>query len=222
MTRRAAAITRDEFLSRAGPNIAKDTWHKPEVRPVEIRGVTALVKDYGRRSFLFRETWGRFMVARETVIFREIDGLPGIPRYLGRLDALAFAMERVEGRECGDVPMKSLSGEFFRRLRDTVLALHARNIFHGDLRQRRNILVGPGEQPFLIDFASGLRVPRDTAVGRILARTDLSGVAKLKRKLAPHLIDDEDRKLLMLDRLRPWKMRRIERRMQKKRAMHDG
>jgi len=222
MTRRAAAITRDEFSARAGPNIAKDTWHKPEVRPVEIRGVTALVKDYGRRSLLFRETWGRFMIARETVIFREIDGLPGIPRYLGRLDPLAFAMERIEGQECGDVPLKSLSPEFFLRLRDTVLAMHARNIFHGDLRQRRNILVGPGEQPFLIDFASGCRVPMDTALGRLLAQTDLSGVAKIKRKLAPHLIDDEDRKLLMLDRLRPWKMRRIERRMEKKRAMLDG
>ena len=222
MTRRSASITREEFLSRAGRNIAKDTWHKPEVRPVEINGVSALVKDYGRRSLLFRETWGRFMIDRETVIFREIDGLPGIPRYLGRVDALAFAMERIEGVECGDVPLKSLSPEFFLRLRDIVLAMHARNIFHGDLRQRRNILVGPGEQPYLIDFASGLRVPMDTALGRLLAQTDLSGVAKIKRKLAPHLIDDEDRKLLMLDRLRPFKMRRIERRMEKKRATLDS
>jgi RIO-like serine/threonine protein kinase len=218
MTRRAAAITREEFLSRAGPNIAKDAWHRPEVRRIDIGGFPALVKDYSRRPLLYRETWGRFMIDRETLIFREIDGLPGIPRYLGRIDATAFAMEYIEGEECGDVALKSLSAGFFVRLADTVRAMHARNIFHGDLRQRRNILVGPGEQPYLIDFASGLRVPRDTALGRFLARTDLSGVAKLKRKLAPHLIDEDDMKLLLLDRLRPWKMRRIERRMERKRA----
>ncbi len=222
MTRRRAAITRAELEARAGPNIARDSWSKPELRPVEIRGTAALVKDYGRRPLLYRETWGRFMIDRETVILREIDGLPGIPRFLGRVDGLAFAMERIRGRECGEIPMKSLSGEFFVRLGDTVRALHERNVFHLDLRQRRNILVGPGEQPWLIDFASGLRVPRDTALGRFLARTDLSGVAKLKRKLAPHLIDDEDRKLLRLDRLRPLKMRRLERRMEKKRAMFRG
>ena len=180
------------------------------------------MKDYRRRALLFRETVGRFLIERETVVFREVDGIPGIPRYLGRLDGLAFAMERIEGRESGKVPLKSLTPEFFVRLRDIVLAMHARGIFHCDLRQRRNILVGPDERPFLIDFASGLRVPRDTSLGRFLAQTDLSGVAKLKRKLAPHLIDDEDRRLLLLDRFRPLKMRRIEGRMEKKRGMLDG
>ncbi len=218
MPRRRAAITREQYESRAGSNIAKDGWSKPEVRPIEIGGVSALVKDYRRRPLLFRETWGRFMIARETVIYGEINGIPGIPRYLGRLDGLAFAMERIDGVESGKIPRKSLSPIFFARLTKTVLAMHARGIFHGDLRQRRNILLGPGEQPFLIDFASGIRVPRDTALGRLLAQTDLSGVAKLKRKLAPDQLTAEDIRLLKLDRLRPWKMRRLERRMERKRA----
>ncbi len=218
MPRLRAPITREEYESRAGLNIAKDGWSKPEVRPIEIGGVFALVKDYRRRPFLFRESWGRFMIARETVIYGEICGIPGIPRYLGRLDGLAFVMERIDGVESGKIPRKSLSPVFFKRLKETVLAMHERGIFHGDLRQRRNILVSPGEQPFLLDFASGLRVPRDTALGRLLARTDLSGVAKLKRKLAPDQLTEEDIRLLKLDRLRPWKTRRVERRMERKRA----
>ena len=222
MPRRLAAITREEYESRAGPNIARNGWDKPEVRPVEIGGISALVKDYRRRSLLYRETWGRFMIDRETLIYGEIDGLAGIPRYLGRVDGLAFAMERIDGCESGEVPHGSLSAGFFERLKEIVLCMHARGIFHGDLRQRKNILVGPGEQPFLIDFASGLRLPRDSAPGRFFAQTDLSGVAKLKRKLAPKLLTEEDIRLLKLDRFRPLKMRRIERRKAKKRARFNA
>jgi RIO-like serine/threonine protein kinase len=217
MARRSAPILRAEYESRAGPNIAKDRWHKPELRPLDIEGRPVLVKDYRRRPLLYRETWGRLMVARETVIYRTLDGIPGIPRYYGRMDALAFMIERIDGPEGGQVEPGSLSPAFFDLLRETVLAMHARGVFHGDLRQRRNILVGPEERPYIIDFASGLRLPRNSALLRFLARTDLSGVAKIRRKLAPDTMTDEDLDLLRMERFRPFRRYRVRRREERKR-----
>ena len=62
---RRAPITREEYEARAGKNIALDRWTKPEVRPVTIRGVPVLVKDFARRPPLWRATVGRVVIARE-------------------------------------------------------------------------------------------------------------------------------------------------------------
>jgi hypothetical protein len=210
--RRRFPLSRAEYEATAGANLARPAWYKPALRPLVFRGIPVLVKDFRPCPLPWRLTWGRLMVARECAIYAALAGLPGIPRFLGRLDADAIAVERVEGRDLSHYRKGTLPAGFVDRLETVVRGLHERGVVHLDLRQRRNILVAAGEAPVLIDFASALRLPKGSALLRVLAVTDRSGVAKLRRKHAPDTLSDDDRRLLRLQSLRPLKAARTRRR----------
>lgn len=208
-------ISRAVYDALAGSSLTSPAWHKPEVRPLRLSGLDLLVKDYRRCHALVRETWGRLMVSREDSIYRTLKGLEGIPRYFGRIDAFAFIVERIDGEEVRGLAPGELGPEFFVRLRGIVDGMHARGVFHGDLRQRRNILRSATGEPCLIDFASALRLPRGSALLGLLAKIDLSGVAKLKRKHLPGELTAEDRALLRQESWRPLKRARLNRRAER-------
>jgi RIO-like serine/threonine protein kinase len=216
MARGPLLISRRGYEARAGANLAKDTWHKPELRPVEVRSTPCLVKDYRRRPLLVRMTYGRAMVRREITVYRALRDLPGIPRLLGEIDAYAFVVERIDGPELGAFAPRELPPGFIETLEATVREMHERGVIHGDLRQRRNILVGPGGRPYLIDFASGIRLSPDFPLFGLLRQMDLSAVAKLKAKHAPETLTPPERRLITLERLRPFRRSRLRRREQRR------
>jgi predicted Ser/Thr protein kinase len=213
---RGAPITREEFEARAGANLSPERWYKPEVRPVEIRGLPCLVKDFRRRPFLWRVTAGRFVIEREASIYRALRGVPGVPRFFGQFDADSFIVERIDGRDLSTFRKREIPAAFIDRLGRLVRTLHARGVVHWDLRQRKNVLVDRDGAPWLIDFASSVRFPRGSALLRWATTSDRSGVAKLREKYAPETLTDEDRALLSLDRLRPLRMARKARRAEAK------
>lgn len=212
MTVRRAPIRRADLDRIAGPPISRDAPRKPELRPLRHEDRTWLVKDYGRRSPLVRALLGRFAIRREALAYEALAGLPGVPLFLGRIDAHALVVERIEGADARTVPEGGYPAEFFDRLYEVVAGIHGRGIVHGDLRQRRNVIVGPAGRPYVVDFASAIRLPRGSALLRLLARLDLSGVAKLKARYAPELVDDRDRRLLAGHAWRPFRNARLRRR----------
>lgn len=212
MARRPPLISRECYEAGAGANLGKRRWHKPQVRPFTLAGRRLLVKDYRSCPWPWRWTYGRTMVRREAAIYRALRGLPGIPEYVGRIDGLAFVIERIDGRELGTFPPGGLPPGFLDHLEETVKAMHGRGVIHGDLRQRRNILAGPGGRPYLIDFASGVRLGADFPLFRWLQIPDLSAIAKLKAKHAPDTLTAEERRLMNLDRFRPFRSARLRQR----------
>jgi tRNA A-37 threonylcarbamoyl transferase component Bud32 len=213
---RRAPINREEFESGAGANLSPERWYKPEVRPVTVRGVPCLVKDFRRRPLPWRLTVGRFVIEREATIYRALRGVPGVPRFFGQFDADSFLVARIDGRDLSTFRKKEISPDFIDRLGALVSSLHARGVVHWDLRQRKNILVDRGGAPWLIDFASSVRFPRGSCLLRWAGTSDRSGVAKLREKYAPETLTDEDRALLALDRLRPFRRARKTRRAEAK------
>jgi tRNA A-37 threonylcarbamoyl transferase component Bud32 len=206
---RRAPITREEFERGAGGNIAREAWYKPELRPIVVRGIPCLGKDYRRRPLWYRETVGRFSISRESAVYTALKGLHGIPGFLGTIDGHALLLERIDGADARDPPAGGFPPRFFDRLEEIVAGLHSRGVVHGDLRQRRNILVGPGGEPYLIDFTSSFRLPPDTFLFRMAAHADLSGVAKLRARHAPETLTETDRRRLALHRFRPGRRRRL-------------
>ena len=73
-------------------------------------------------------------------------------------------------------------------LERAVAGLHRRGVFHLDLRHRSNVLVGPGSEPVLIDFASAVCLRPggllDSTLGRLLARIDGHALRKWRRRAA--------------------------------------
>ena len=82
-----------------------------------------------------------------------------------------------------------------------VKAVHAAGFVHLDLHNSRNVMVGPGWRPVLIDWQSAL--PTGLMPGflrRALERIDLAGVYKLWNKFRPGELSPE--RLRFLDRSR--------------------
>jgi len=214
--------SREHLEARAGGNLSPERWYKPEVRPVEIDGTPCLWKDFGRSPFLWRHTAGRFVIAREAAAYRALEGLRGVPGFRGRPDAFGLLVERIDGRDVSEYREGRLPPGFLDRLDRLVGAMHDRGVVHLDLRQRKNVLVGPGGEPWLIDFASGVPLHPGSLLIRWLRVADLSGVAKLRAKHAPDSLTERHRRLLSLDLLRPLRMVRKLRRERRRRRRREA
>jgi len=209
----ALNLTRDQLTAATVRVVHSAKGLRPEVRVIRCNGGLAVLKDYFGCPGLQREVVGRWLARREYWAYRQVDGVEGVPRPLGMLDPYAFACEYIEAT-CGSLfEPGELSAEFFARFRALVETIHQHGIAHGDLKRRRNILVDGELRPYLIDFASAVsRRPGWDVFGnglfRQLCQIDLNAIAKLKRRLSPQwLTEDEERNLLFPTFLERWAKR---------------
>ena len=92
-------------------------------------------------------------IRREADVYRRLKGIPGIPRCYGCLDDRYLVLEYIPGDTLDALDVGLTNREtFYARLLETLRMMHDAGVAHGDLKRKRNILVGPGEQPFVIDF----------------------------------------------------------------------
>lgn len=99
-------------------------------------------------SFLARRA-----IRHEAEIYKRLQGVPGIPRFHALLDADRLVIEFIAGPSYRDYQQQLEDREgFFADLLETLEAMHAAGVAHGDLKRKDNLLVGPGLRPYLIDF----------------------------------------------------------------------
>jgi serine/threonine protein kinase len=129
---------------------------------------------------------GRRAVRREHAIYRRIAGIEGVPACLGMLEGDCLVLEHVSGMSLrrGDQRIGDRQ-TFFAKLLATIEKMHAAGVAHGDLKRKDNILIGPGEQPYVIDFGIAWRErePRtrlNTAVFEWFKQADYNAWIKLK------------------------------------------
>lgn len=96
---------------------------------------------------------GRGAVQREHRVYARLAGVPGVPRLLGLLDDTHLVLEYVDGPALRAYDKKIVDRErFFSALLESIEAMHAAGVAHGDLKRKDNIVVGPNERPYIIDF----------------------------------------------------------------------
>ncbi|MCX8038482.1 MAG: phosphotransferase [Candidatus Sumerlaeia bacterium] len=174
------------------------SFTQPNVCGYEIEGRRFVVKDFRPRLWPIRRLWGRWILRREWARLTALQGLAGIPRLLGWVDADAFAMEWIHGERLPHRKQNWLEPVFFDRLMALVEAMHARGISHGDLR-RKNILVTRDQQPYLIDFATAYQAgptPRSRRWLAKLCEVDRLTVLKLKAYYCPDALTADERQCL--------------------------
>jgi serine/threonine protein kinase len=146
------------------------------------------VKDFAPRGPLVRAWLGPRIAAREARAYQALEGHPAVPRFLGWIDPLAFAVEYRPGRRMSRSLADALPPEFLPRLEAALREMHARGVAHLDLRHRSNVLLAEDGSPVLIDFGSALCFRPGGLAARallpLLARVDLGALAKWRRKLA--------------------------------------
>jgi serine/threonine protein kinase len=153
-------------------------WSNPDVLLVRHEGELLVVKDFAPRSAWVRGGLARWLSAREERAWRALRGHPAVPRYLGRVDPLAFAVEYRPGATLFSARGEPLAESFLAELEEAVAELHRRGVVHGDLSNRTNVLRDEAGHVVLIDFGSAL-VFRP---GGLLARLLLPWLAALDRR----------------------------------------
>ena len=183
----------------------------------------------------------RSLLRREYSVYERLQGIAGIPRSFG-LVGDGLALEYVAGPSLREHEARLVDREaFFAKLKTTVEAMHAAGIAHGDLKRKDNIIVGAGEQPYLIDF--GIAVRRSASnelfnrcVFEPLEQMDLNAWVKLKygRRIDPEterdVLSAEDAAIYkphLIERLAravrvPWQTITLRRPRQRWRARRDG
>ena len=127
-----------------------------------------VVKDFAPRGWLVRRILGPWLLTREALAYRRLQGMRAVPRLLGRLDAEAL----VFAYRPGILLSRSLRGRlpegFLEELSEVIAEMHRRGVVHLDLRHRSNILADDEGHPILLDFASSLRFDPGSRSGRWL------------------------------------------------------
>jgi hypothetical protein len=146
-------------------------------------------------------TWlGAFMRSHEHAIYRALDGVEGVPRWVGSFGESGYAIEYVDAQ-----PLDHLGSPppgFFEHLRRIFDQVHARGVAYCDANKRSNILVAPNGRPFLVDYQLSIRRrddlpwPLRAVVARVVsyvAAKDIYHLYKHKRRLSPsELTPQED------------------------------
>jgi hypothetical protein len=188
------------------PLSGEGRWANAALYLFDHGGVTWAVKDFRPRSWLVRQVVGRWMVRREANGLRKLDGVPGTPQGVFRVDAFAFAYRFVPGRSLKEMPADALGPEFFPTLERNVIAMHARaRLVHLDLRNARNILVTAGGEPSMLDFQTHFNVRwMPGPLRRFAERVDLAAIYKHWATRSPDTLGPERADLLgWINKLRP-------------------
>ena len=134
----------------------------------------------------FLAWFGRRSIRREAEAYDRLGGVDGIPRSFGLAGAEHLVLEHVTGPTLRQAAANLKNRDrFFARLLQTIRAMHAAGVAHGDLKRKENTLVGPDETPFIIDFGIAcLRAERSRGINRkrfeITQQMDLNAWIKLK------------------------------------------
>lgn len=162
-------------------------WGNPDVLLVRCGGTRVVVKDFSPRARLVQATLGRWLTARECRAYARLRGIEAVPRWIGRLDALAFAVEYRPGERLSRALAERVPDRFVSDLEQAVAAMHRRGVVHLDLRHRSNVLAGADGRPVVLDFASAICLdPRrrlHRVLIRLLARVDRRALEKWRVRL---------------------------------------
>lgn len=195
----SAALTREAIAGASPHYVRRGRPWQPDILLVEHHGRSVIVKDYAPRKWIYRVGVGLYSVWREATIYQALEGIPGVPRFLGRIDRYALATEYIPGKGAGEAQPGEVGEAFFARLHATVDAVHRRGVALCDLRNMNNVLISDRGEPYVIDFAASIRRGARwnvvvNALYRLFAQDDRLGVIKLKRRLAPYLVTAEESK----------------------------
>ncbi len=172
---------------------------RPAIWVVEEGGVRAVVKDYSRNRFFFRNTFGRFLIWREARAYKKNVGLTGVPKLFRVIDGLALVMEEVQGKDISrNGAHLEITPAFLEELKVLVDAFHQRGLAHCDLKSAGNIFVGVDGHPHILDWASAIsesrfRFPFLNLIYQRFVQDDCNAVTKYKMVYMPESVNPVER-----------------------------
>ncbi|MDX1390130.1 MAG: hypothetical protein R3344_13135 [Acidobacteriota bacterium] len=199
---------RDEIAGATVEVMLKGGPSKADLSVVDVGEGPTVVKDFANKTWWVR-LLGRVQISREYHAYRWLEGMEGVPALVGRVDALAIAIEKVEGQRLAYAPeTRDRGDEFVVKLRELIDRMHGRGLAHLDLRGRENLLLRPDGELVIVDLAGAQWLRPGSLAHRlffpILAYPDETAFIKWKEMLTPGRLTEKEQALARrFDRLRP-------------------
>ena len=171
---------------------------RPGIWIVEENGVRAVVKDFSKNKFFFRNTIGRFLIWRERKAYRKLRGISGVPLLYRVIDGLALVTEEIPGRNLENLEKEmKLPDSFFEAMKKLVTHIHDKGLAHCDLKRAPNTLLGDNGLPYIIDWAASIsekefRIPPLNLIYRRFKLDDHMAITKLQLRHSPETISSEE------------------------------
>ncbi|NJN63482.1 MAG: hypothetical protein HC882_00460 [Acidobacteria bacterium] len=187
--------------TRREKDVVLGGWTKADVWLSRLDdGTRIVIKDFRRKNAMIR-FWGRIQTRREARILELLSGLSIVPKFLGRVDAEALALEYVPGHLLHRIGRGPAVSKYLQQLRRAMDSFHRRGIIHNDLRGRENVLVRDSDDHVIIvDWAGAVYVDPRRIWHSILFSTleliDEGAFLKWKRMLAPATLTREEARFL--------------------------
>ena len=148
-----------DWLAAGGAHHGATAGYQGSVHVYRGRAGAFVIKEPLGRGL--RGTLSRAAIRHEARVYRRLQGIAGIPKCFGWIDGRYLVLEHIQGHTLDAVEGELRDREaFFAMLLDVLKLMHESGVAHGDLKRKKNILVGPGQQPFVIDFGIAV-VERD-------------------------------------------------------------
>ena len=173
---------------------------RPNLWLVEENGINAVVKDYSKNGFFFRNTIGRFLIWREKKVYKKLKNVKNVPVLYRVIDGLALVLEEIPGATLGKFDeSRKLSENFFQELRDVMKDVHAHGIAHCDLKTASNVILNCEGKPYVVDWAASIssrefRFYPFNLIYRRFIEDDLLAIIKLQLRHSPESVIPEDRR----------------------------
>ncbi len=179
----------------AEPNFSSASL-PPDDAPTATWAVLKIQRTYPLWGLPMRRL-GAMVANHEIRILRKLQGIAGIPEFLGTLGSNGYIHAFVPGRDLS--PDCHPNADFFGELQDLFSAIHARHVAYVDANKRENILYGDDHHPWLIDFQISFNCRKNQhdnflarAILKRLQAEDRYHYYKHKTRLAPEICHADD------------------------------
>ncbi|MEM9303584.1 MAG: hypothetical protein AAGE01_15810 [Pseudomonadota bacterium] len=175
----AAALARNGLTWEATLN--EGGWANGDVYRVSRDGAPLVLKTYLARSAPFR-AMGRYLLRRERAAYEALRGVTGVPALAAFDDHASLLIEHVDAEKISNALLAERGPPIVASLQQVLQDVHARGVYHMDLRNQGNILVAADSSTYIVDFASAVIVRGGHPGARLLAglclKFDRYGVSK--------------------------------------------
>ena len=191
----------DELRAHAVRQYRQAHGSRPDVLLIEIDGEQAVLKDFSHSDRGFSHLIGPLLVFREVRSLRRLDDVVGIPRLIRQVNRQSFLLEAIDATPASQLRNCGYPQSFFDRMAALLDEMHAHGVAHGDLRSAGNTLIDRDLQPWLVDFVASVHQgSRWNLPARWFFRqfieVDHGAILKLKLRLSPELLTDEERRAI--------------------------
>jgi predicted Ser/Thr protein kinase len=144
-----------EFYERR-PSIKQPrNFTKADILIQNRNGDRVVLKDYRKKNFLIRNSYGRFTLKKEAEAYSRLSGVEGVPRCFGLEKNYVLILEYINGKTLSSFKSGEVPESVFFKLEKILFAMHSRGVVNSDLH-RSNVILTPDWDVYIVDFASAL------------------------------------------------------------------